>query len=870
MDRLPIDAHLPSIIDTLRVSPALVLVAEPGAGKTTLIPPSILNANLLPKEHPAIVMLQPRRVAARTSAMRIADENAWLLGREVGYHVRFDRKLTRDTRIRILTEGILTRQLVDDPFLDGIGCVILDEFHERSLNTDVAIALLREIQQTVRPDLKLVVMSATIDAEPVAGYLGDCPIVRVPGRTYPVSIRYRERRETHIEDDVRTAVADVLGGKLNESRSDSSPASRAGGGGDILIFLPGADEIRRTMEAVAPLARAHNMDVLPLHGTLSSGEQLRAVLPSERRRIICATNIAETSLTIPGVRTVIDSGLARMATYDNEPGVDRLELVRISKASATQRAGRAGRLGEGACIRLWNEKLHHSMPEFETPEVLRVDLTGTLLALFAWGREDPHAFNWFARPREDAMDRAVRLLEMLGAVTSSTDAGSRGSQITMTGREMLKFPLHARLARLLVSAPPRFRHDAVTIAAILSEKDFLRPEGVPLRHRQPVRRSSSDVLERVRLLEEFERERGRVDETIDIQIARQVVRVRDDLERIMSAGKSGEKRLPPILGTAAEEKERLKWILLAYPDRVCVRRSRDTSAGACVGGAGVRLSPDSCVVDGELFVAVDARADARSRQSESLVRIASKIEREWLAELFPQSISRTVVATFDETRRKVVGEHVTMYRDLVIQSEPGAIVDSSEAGRVLYTALLPKLDQLLDAEAEAATLLARIAFLRHHAPELNFAEISRDDALRAACENKRDMREIDLTSAIRSKLVYPLDRKLDELAPTTVLVPTGNRVKLKYEPGGEVVLAVRIQELFGQKETPRIAGGRVPVTIHLLGPNYRPVQITKDLRSFWATTYFQVRKDLRAQYPKHSWPEDPLTAPPQAKGSRRR
>ncbi len=850
MDSLPIDAHLPLIVDTLRQSQALVLVAEPGAGKTTRVPPALAVADLLPRENPNIVMLQPRRVAARTAAMRIAEENNWSLGREVGYHVRFDRKLSRDTAIRILTEGILTRQLVDDPFLDGVGCVILDEFHERSLNTDVAIALLREIQQTVRPDLKIVVMSATIDAQPVANYLGGCPIVRVPGRTFPISVQYQDRRETALDDDMRLAVEGVL------NRD-----------GDILLFLPGADEIRRTMEAVAPLARELDVDVLPLHGTLSSDQQLRAVLPSNRRRIICATNIAETSLTIPGVRTVIDSGMARVVTYDPERGLDRLELVRISKASATQRAGRAGRVGEGACIRLWNEKLHHSLADFESPEVLRVDLSGTLLALYAWGRDDPHAFNWFTRPDDAAIDGAVALLDMLGAVTQ-TAGGKR--RISSVGREMLRFPLHVRLARLMAGAPPQLRHDAATIAAVLSEKDFLKRENVPHSQRRPTTRSNSDVLERVRILGAFERRGGDSRDSVDPALARHVLRVREDLVRLASSDSSNRHRGAGTPSPHASDEESLKWIVLAYPDRVCMRRSRDRTTGTCVGGAGVRLAPESGVIDGDMFVAVDAQVDTRSRQGESLVRMASLVRFEWLEQLFPQSISRSIVAKFDETRGRVVGERVTMYRDLVIQSEPGANVDANEAARVLYEAMTSKSEQLLNRDPEASNMLWRIALLRHHMPELKFPDISKETVLRTACEQARDVREIDLVAAIRAMIPYPLDRNLDEFAPTSLPVPTGNRIKLKYEAGGEVVLAVRLQELFGQQETPRIAGGRVPVTIHLLGPNYRPVQITKDLRSFWATTYFQVRKDLRAHYPKHSWPEDPLTAPPQAKGTRRR
>ena len=398
MTRLPIDDALPKVLAVLHAHRSLVLVAEPGAGKTTRVPPAILKSGaLLSAEHPNVVMLQPRRVAARAAAARIAEENGWELGREVGYHIRFEKRVSRDTRLHVMTEGVLTRRLMDDPILEGVGCVILDEFHERSLHTDMAAALLREVRQTVRPDLMIVVMSATLEAEPVARFLGDCPVVRSEGRTFPVEI-------SHDGPTQRIELPHRIASIVSEIKDD----------GDVLIFLPGVGEINRTIDALAPLASRENLLVLPLHGSLTSDDQFAALKPSQRRKIVVATNIAETSLTIDGVTTVIDSGWARVAGYDPRRGMDRLELERISRASAKQRAGRAGRTAPGRCIRLYSPGEERAMEEFQTAEVHRVDLCGTVLSLHAWGHSDARAFGWYEPPDERAVVAAEQLLEMLG------------------------------------------------------------------------------------------------------------------------------------------------------------------------------------------------------------------------------------------------------------------------------------------------------------------------------------------------------------------------------------------------------------------------------------------------------------------------
>ncbi len=885
MIALPIDDFLPDVARSLRGAPNLVLVAEPGAGKTTRVPPAILPL-LDAGEHPNIVMLQPRRVAARAAAMRIAAERGWIVGKEVGYHIRFDRMIGRDTRLRVLTEGILTRQLLSDAFLPGIGCVILDEFHERSIHIDLALAMLREVQQTVRPDLRIIVMSATLDAEPVAAFLGGAPVVRVPGRLFPIQIDHRPvSRDRYIDE----TVAETLGDVLRQPAEDR---------GDILIFLPGAGEINRTGGAIAKLADEHNLAVLPLHGSLPNDEQLRALLPNPRRKVILATNIAETSLTIDGVTLVIDTGLHRLAGYDAQRGMDTLSLARISQASATQRAGRAGRTRPGRAIRLWSEKEHHTLDKFDTPELSRVDLATTVLSLHAWGCDDPRTFAYFQPPPEHMLASAERLLAMLGAL----DAPQRG-KLTSLGRQMLAFPAHPRIARLLLASRDiGMPEEGALVAALLSERDILRDAPGDSRPRltaAPTTRADCDMDVRLQLLQTRTQ-----DDRLDFAAVQQVRRAaeqfltlawypgrgqgegspaNDDPRRIAQRPDAGHKPTPsaspqepsprPSPGAPAEGVRKL--LLLAYPDRVCRLRDREKRTGTMVGGGGVRLAPESGVVDADLFVAIDTRHNPAAARAESIVRIACRIEPQWLSELLPQSVTKQIVAEYDQSRERVIGASRTMYADLVIDEQLNAPVDDATAAQVLAEALAPRAVALLERDEAAANFLARLDLLRRHMPEHPWPTLQGPglvEIVRDACAGKRSLASIDSSSllqALRARLIYPLDRLLDQHAPDTIEVPTGNRIRLTYIAGQSPRLAVRLQELFGLAATPLVCGGRVPVVLELLGPNYRPAQVTEDLASFWKNTYPQVRKDLRARYPKHSWPDDPLTAPPQAKGRRR-
>jgi ATP-dependent helicase HrpB len=860
---LPIEAVMPQVLEAAATARQLVLVAPPGAGKTTRVPPALLGARLLDPRHPALLLLQPRRVAARAASARIAQENGWRLGGEVGYQVRFERRAGSDTRLLVLTEGILTRRLAADPFLEGIGGVVLDEFHERSLHTDLALALLREVRETVRPDLLLVVMSATLEAEPVAGFLGGCPVISAHGRSFPIEIQHAGASQARLDERVAEAVARVVRG----AKPGANP-------GDLLVFLPGWEEIRRAARRLEPLARAEGLLVLPMHGRLDTEDQDRALRPADRRKVILATNVAETSLTIEGVGTVIDSGLVRLACHDPVRGLDRLVLRRVSRASATQRAGRAGRTGPGLCIRLWPEREERGLEPFDPPEVRRADLCATVLALRAWGKTDLGGFGWFEKPPSESLDAAERLLAALGALEPA------GGTLTPLGRDLLALPVHPRLGRLLLDSAHAgcLRHGAA-LAALLSEPDILRgqqpnADGGRGPAAKSKKRGSSDLFSRRDSLEEAERQRfapALRDHGIYPSAARNVARVRNELLRL--AARTAGFRDAGV--REPDEETLLKLVLVAYPDRLARRRAPGGATGVMVGGRGVRLDEQSVVRDSEFFLALDPREERRSGALEARVRIASAVKLEWLEDLLPGLLRRERSLAFDEDRQRVVALQRTWFRDLLVREDRGAQVNSDEASRLLAASLQPRAAELFEADRAASAWLARVAFLRKWLPERDwppFDDPMLAEILQDVCAGKQSLEELrrePLLPHLQSRLSFEQSRLLATAAPEAITVPSQSRIRLTYSAEGPPILAVRLQELFGLSETPTVALGRVRVLLHLLGPHHRPVQITHDLHSFWSTTYFQVRKDLRARYPKHSWPDDPLTAHPEAKGGRK-
>ncbi len=828
---LPIDVVLPRLVAALKQQPNAVLCAPTGAGKTTRVPPALLDAGL-----GRVLVLEPRRLAARAAARRMASERGQRLGDEIGYHVRFDRQAGPRTRLLVVTPGILLRRLQDDPFLEDIGAILFDEFHERSLDSDLALGLARLLQQTVRPELRLVAMSATLGAEAVAAYLGDCPIITSEGRLYPVEIRYEPRS---LQQPWPEAAAHAVEQVLERTE------------GDVLVFLPGMQEIRATARALAPL----DVLVLPLHGDLPAEEQDRALLPQPRRKVVLATNVAETSVTVEGITAVVDTGLARQLLFDSAVGMDRLDLVPIARDSADQRAGRAGRTRPGVCVRLWSEASHRQRAERTEPEIRRVDLAGAVLQLFCMGEAEVQRFPWLEPPRPETVVHALELLRDLGAL--------EGARLTELGRALARLPVHPRLARLLLEGqrlgqPAR----AALAAALLSERDpFLRgPDQPP---RPPAKRrhaTSSDVLDRVEALEEFERS-GQLTShvgTLHASGTRFLLRARDQLLRLLGEGAN------PQAGDRDEAV--LRAILAAFPDRVARRREANSPRGLLVGGRGVRLAPQSGVTEAELFVAVDVD----NAPGEALVRQASAVLRDWLR------VESASEVTFDPVSERVIARRRVRYGDLVLEESVAALPSPEETARVLAEAAREHLDRVLPAEDAAASLfLRRLRCLRQWMPELNLPAFDAAELgellpwLCQGCRSFEELRRADWLGMLQGKLTRAQLQTVEREAPERFEVPSGSRLALHYEEGRPPVLAVRIQEVFGLHDTPRVAAGRVRVLLHLLAPNYRPQQVTDDLASFWANTYPQVRKELRARYPKHAWPEDPYTAPAERRPRRR-
>jgi ATP-dependent helicase HrpB len=834
---LPIDPVLPEVVAALRRHPCAVLRAPTGAGKTTRVPPALLDAGLAGTGQ--VVVLEPRRLAARAAARRIADERGGRLGDEVGYHVRFDRQAGPLTRLLVVTPGILLRRLHDDPFLENVGAVLFDEFHERSLENDLALGVVRLVQQTVRPDLKIVAMSATLAVEAVAEYLGGCPVVTSEGRLHPVEIRYAPRPK---EKPLPLAVGQAVGRLLDQTA------------GDLLVFLPGLQEIRQNAKHLEPLARERDLAVLPLYGDLPAEQQDAVLRPQPRRKVVLATNVAETSVTIEGITGVIDSGLARVLQYDPHVGMDRLRLTPISRASADQRAGRAGRTGPGVCVRMWSPIADRGRPEQTEPEIRRVDLAGAVLQLLTLGEKDILHFPWLEPPREATVAQALTLLRRLGAVA---DGG-----VTELGKEMARLPVHPRVGRLLIEGKRWGNLPQVALAAaLLSERDpFVRPlEGLSKDYRRAA--TVSDVLDRVEALEEFERDRrtafpfGRLNRGA----VSSVLRTRDQLLRLLRGSPTG--RDPDAV---------LRSLLAAFPDRLARRREAGGRQGVMVGGRGVRLAPDSGVTEAELFLCVDVDAGER----ETWVRLASAVQRDWLP---PEQVKVAHEVFFDPEAEKVLARKRVRFEDLVLEESPAALPGGDEVARVLAEAASERLERVLPPEDSAAELYrTRVRCLREWMPELHLPALDEGELrelLGWLCPGRRsfeELRNADWLPAFQGKLTHAQRQAVEREAPERLEVPSGNRLTLRYEEGRPPVLAVRIQEMFGLRETPRVAGGRVRVLLHLLAPNYRPQQVTNDLASFWANTYPQVRKELRARYPKHAWPEDPWSAEPERRPRRKR
>lgn len=833
-DVLPIDAVLPEVIRHLRAGPNLVLLAPPGAGKTTRLPGALVDEGVVPAGE-RVLVLEPRRLAARLAATRIAAERGGRLGQEVGYQVRFEDKTSRATRIALITEGILTRRLQSDPFLEGVGAVVLDEFHERSVHADLGLAFLREIQQTVRPELKIVVMSATLDPAPVQRFLGGCPVVESQGRAYPVQQRFLER------PDDRWPVEKAISGVRRAVREQSE--------GDVLVFLPGAAEIRRTQDGLRDFI-GDSVDLCPLYGDMDARAQDRAVAPGARRKVILSTNIAESSLTIEGVKTVVDLGLHKVNRFEASHGLNRLEMAKISMRSAAQRTGRAGRLGPGVAYRLWTEKEDRALPREDVPEIARVDLAPVLLDVLRWSASDPVDFGWFQAPPVATVRRAISLLRELGAVAPD------GFSITEVGDKLAKFPLHPRLAVLLLRAHAdgEVRRGAL-LAALASERDVLprrRPGQAP---NDEV--GASDLTLRAMRVSAFEAEgsdrRAAQSWGVDQGAAKNVLRVARTLEQMAQRALGSCKRRRD----ADEETQAGRWILAAYPDRVAKRRHPGKDAVALVGGGGARLSPDSVVKAAPYMVAVEVDAGRRSQAEGGWVRQASAVEQDWL------HTEKHHGAQWNAQTYRAEAVVQLRYLDLVLREKPDPKPDAQALAAVLAREAENDIERALPLTEDVERLLHRCRFLYTHMPQLELPEVGpeiRVQLLPELCMGKRsfaDLNKISLAAYLQDRLPNALRTALAKHAPASVGIPSGRQAKLRYEADGPPVLSVRLQEVFGLYDSPKVAGGRVPVKMELLAPNRRPVQVTQDLASFWKNTYAEVRKELRRRYPKHQWPEDP-------------
>jgi ATP-dependent helicase HrpB len=805
---LPIDAALPALKVALADRNAAVLVAPPGAGKTTRVPLVLLEEPWAKDKK--ILVLEPRRLAARAAAARMAATLGEQVGDTVGLRVRFGSQVTKRTRIEVVTEGIFTRLVIDDPSLEGVAAVLFDEFHERSLDADLGLALARDAQQGLRPDLKLLVMSATLDGARVAALLDDAPAIESEGRAFPVETRYLGR---DARAPLERQVADVVERAL---RADT---------GSLLVFLPGAGEIRRTESLLKERIIDAAVDIVALYGALDAREQDRAISPSllGRRKVVLATSIAETSLTIEGVRVVIDSGLSRVPRYEPDVGITRLETVRVSRAAADQRRGRAGRVESGACYRLWDEPQTASLEAYTRPEILSADLSSFVLDLAQWGASDPGKLAFLDPPPRAALAEARILLAELGALDD-------GGRITEEGRKLRALPLPPRLARMVVDATAEGAGEmAASIAAVVTERG-LGGDDVDLRHR----------------LDNFRRDRSRRADD-----ARAMVR--------RWAETAGGK-------AATNEHSPGSLLALAYPDRIAKNRGGGNGNFLLANGRGGNVDPASLLAR-EPYLAV---AEITGAAAASRIVLATAITLGEIEAWFAGQIEERDATTFETMSASLRSRHIRKFGALILSERTLPVASGAEIAKLLAEGIAGLGIARLPWNKAQLQFRDRVNFLRRAEgdewPDLSDHALARTaaDWLSPFLDGKTALSQIgadDLAAALDVLVLWNLRKRLDAEAPTHFTAPSGSSVPIDYEGEEGPKLAIRVQELFGLAVHPVIAGGRVPLLIELLSPAHRPVQVTRDLAGFWRGSYKDVRADLRGRYPKHPWPDDPLTAP---------
>jgi ATP-dependent helicase HrpB len=839
--QLPIYELRDQLITALKTENRLIIEAPTGSGKSTQVPQMLLDSGLCSGD---IVVLQPRRIAARMLARRVAHERGSETGGEVGYQVRFENCISNKTRIRYVTEGILLRQILSDPELRGVSAVIFDEFHERHLYGDITLARALHLQKT-RPDLKIIVMSATLDAAPLRDYLSPCRELKSEGRMFPVEISYAAKKIDFDHHPVWEAAADAF-----------ESAIRSGAEGDVLIFMPGAYEISRTVEAVRSKSCAKDFAVLPLHGELSPRDQDAAVEPGSGRKVVVATNVAETSITIDGIRVVIDSGLARIARYDPNRGIDTLFVERISRASADQRTGRAGRTAPGVCHRLWTLQEQSTRKAQELPEILRHDLSEVVLTLKAGGIDDVENFQWLEKPDPVSLARTLTLITDLGAL-------DHHGRLTKTGARMVQFPMHPRYARMMLAADQyHCVRQACLIAALTQGKGILeRNKGKEVRGQRDDLLGDDDCSDFKRLMRAWSfadknnyntgacRELG-----IHAAAARQVKPLYERFLQI--AEQQGLK-----INNAAPEDEFLqRCILTAFSDQLAKRCDKGTLRCDLVHGRTAELARESVIRDAELLVAAEITEIGQTRgQTGVLLNLATAIQEEWLEELFPEDFHEERVPQYDTSIKRVVVERRRMFRDLVLDTSITHDPKPDEAAAVLATEVLKGTLDIPGWDNEIENWILRVNLLAQWCPDKNIPiidEAARRTMLEELCLGavcRKDLREANVKAVVRDWLTYEQQQWIEKQVPDRFTMPGGHRARIRYETGHKPILSAMIQDFFGMTQTPCIAFGRTPLVVELLAPNRRPVQITEDLESFWREAYPELRKSLSRKYPRHKW-----------------
>ncbi len=856
---LPIDAALPALREALRTHASAVLEAPPGAGKSTVVPLALLAEPWA--EGKRLLMLEPRRLAARALAGRMARTLGEEPGGTIGYRMRLETRVSRATRVEVVTEGVLTRLLQDDPALEGVAAVIFDEFHERSLQADLGLALCLDARATLAPELRLLVMSATLDGAAVARLLGDAPRVSAAGRTFGVVTRYAGKGQPPLPASagMRAAhsperlIAQLILRALREQH------------GDVLVFLPGAREIRGVQSLLEAAALA-GIAVLPLHGELPTEAQDAALAPAPRgmRKLVLATNIAETSLTIPGVRVVVDSGLMRRARFDPVTGMSRLETQRISRASAEQRQGRAGRTGPGVCYRAWSEGAHAALAAFTAPEIAEADLTPLALELANWGTRDARQLSWLDEPPSALLASARDLLQRLGALD---DAG----RISAHGRTMARLGVHPRLAHMLLRARELEAVPlAAQLAALLSEQDLLRGRSAA---------RDADIRTRLDILSGKERQHTAGRSTLER--ARRSAR---DLERSL-AGERADERMRPAnrpprsdRGSSSGGIDEGLLLAFAYPDRIGRRRPGGERRYTLANGRGAAFAEPQSLARQEFIVAVDLD----DRERDARIRLAAPLERQQLREHFATRIRREERIEWSSRDQAVLARRTLELDGLIIEEQPLAAPPADAARAAMLTGVRELGISALPWDREARALQARVEFVRRElagsAQAAAWPAMS-DTALLESLETwltpwlegvtrREHLAAVPLGDALRARLSFEQQRQLEEWAPAHLLLPGGTRVRVDYLDESAPLVAVRLQQVFGLGDTPLLGRKRVPVTFRLLSPAQRPVQVTRDLQSFWRGAYAEVRRHLRGRYPRHYWPENPLEAQP-TRGTRR-